>query len=350
MSQRIKAGLAAVPLLAVMWVLAAVVPLPYVTYYPGPTLDVLGDREDGEPIVGVEGHRTYEPEGHLSLTTIYVDPPERRVGLLRLMGAWLDPDAAVYPRSAVYAPDVTDEQDHEMSEILMVSSQDAAVAAALTEMGYDLPTVVQVFHVEAGMPAEGKVEFGDQIVSVDGTEVEDPEQVSKIVRGKPAGTTMTWVLRRGGQDVEVELAAEESDGAPRVGVTPGPGYQFPFDVNVDPGGGIGGPSAGLVFALAIYDNLTPGPLTGGHKVAGTGEITSTGVVRPIGGAQQKVAAARDQGNELFLVPSANCDSLGGVDNGDMRVVSVATLREAVDALETWTDDPDADLPSCEDDK
>lgn len=349
MSQRIKAGLAAVPLLAVMWILAAVVPLPYVTYYPGPTLDVLGDRESGEPIVRVDGHRTYEPGGHLSLTTIYVDPPERRVGLIRLMGAWLDPDAAVYPRSAVYAPDVTDEQDHEMSAILMVSSQDAAVAAALTELGYDLPAVVQVYNVEEGMPAAGKVQFGDQIVSVDGTKIDDPEQVSTLVRAKPAGTDMEWVLRRGGKDVTVTLAAEESDGAARVGITPGPGYQFPFDVNVDPGGGIGGPSAGLVFALAIYDNLTPGDLTGGQKVAGTGEITSSGVVRPIGGAQQKVAAARDQGNDLFLVPSANCDSLRGIDPGDMEVVSVATLHDAIDALKTWTDDPDADLPSCEDD-
>jgi PDZ domain-containing protein len=348
MSQRIKAGLAAVPLLAVMWVLVAVVPLPYVTYYPGPTLDVLGDRKDGTPVVSVEGHRTYDDVGQMHLTTIFVDPPERRVGLLRLMGAWLDPDAAVYPRSAVYAPDVTDEQDSEISEILMVSSQDAAVAAALSELGYDLPVVVQVYNVEEGMPAAGKVQAGDRIVSVGGTRVKDPQQVGELVRAHPAGTDLEWVLRRDGKRVTVTMAAVEQDGAPRVGLTPGTAYEFPFEVNVDPGGGIGGPSAGLIFALAVYDTLTPGTLTGGASIAGTGEITSSGVVRPIGGAQQKVAAARDDDNELFLVPAANCDSLGGIDPGDMRVVKVTTLSEAIDALETWTDDHDADLPSCED--
>lgn len=346
MSQRIKAGLAAVPLLAVMWVLVAVVPLPYVTYYPGPMVNVLGES-DGEPIVQIEGHETYQDGGQLSLTTIYVDQPERKVGLLRLMGAWLNPDAAVYPRSAVYAPDTTDAEDSEMSEILMVSSQDAAVAAALTELGYDLPSVVQVFNVEEGMPAHDKLFFGDRILSVDGVEVKDPAQVGEVVRGKPAGQALDWVVERGDEQVTVSIASQEVDGEPRVGITPGPSYDFPVDVHVDPGGGIGGPSAGLVFALAIYDVLTPGSLTGGAELAGTGEITSAGVVRPIGGAQQKVAAAREDGAELFLVPDANCDSLGGVDTGDMRVVSVNKLSDAIESIETWVEDPEADLPSCE---
>ncbi|MGN0065346.1 MAG: PDZ domain-containing protein [Nocardioides sp.] len=346
MSQRIKAGLAAVPLLAVMWVLVAVVPLPYVTYYPGPMVDVLG-KNDGTPIVQVDGHETFTDGGQLSLTTIYVDQPERKVGLLRLMGAWIDPDAAVYPRSAVYAPDTTDAQDSEMSEILMVSSQDAAVAAALTELGYDLPSVVQVFNVEEGMPAHDKLFFGDRIISVDGVKVKDPQKVGDVVRSKPAGTPLDWVVERGDEQVTVSIAAEEVDGEPRVGITPGPSYDFPFSVRVDPGSGIGGPSAGLIFAMAIYDILTPGSLTSGAELAGTGEITSAGVVRPIGGAQQKVAAARDDGAELFLVPDANCDSLGGVDTGDMRLVSVKTLADALESVQTWVEDPDADLPSCE---
>jgi PDZ domain-containing protein len=309
-------------------------------------VDVLGEV-DGAPIVQVDGHQTYQDGGQLRLTTIYVDQPERKVGLLRLMGAWLDPDAAVYPRAAVYAPDTTDEEDSEMSQIMMISSQDAAVAAAMTELGYDLDTVVQVFNVEEGMPAAGKLAYGDRILSVDGVVTKDPQSVGEVVRSHPVGTELDWVIQRGEEELTLQLASTEVDGEPRVGITPGPSFDFPFRVHVDPGGRIGGPSAGLVFALAIYDTLTPGSLTGGGNIAGTGEITSAGVVRPIGGAQQKVAAARDEGAGLFLVPAANCTSLGDVDAGDMRVVSVNTLADAIESVEHWVEDPQAELPSCE---
>lgn len=347
MSQRIVAGLAAVPLVAVMWILAALVPLPYVTYHPGPTVDVLG-KNDGSPIIQIDGHKTYADGGQLRLTTIFVDEPQDRVGLLQLLGSWWDRDAAVYPRSAVYADDATDASEDEISTIQMVSSQDAAVAAALTELDYDLPSTVQVFNVEDGMPAAGKLQFGDRIVSIGGTDVSTPDDVVAAVRAEPAGTAQEWVLERDEKTVRVRIASREVDGAARVGVTPGPSYDFPFDVHIDLGGGIGGPSAGLVFALGIYDVLTPGSLTDGASIAGTGEIDSTGRVGPIGGAQQKVAAARDQDVQLFLVPADNCASLGGVKAGDMRVVPVRTMGDALDTIGTWTADNDAKLPTCED--
>ncbi len=347
MSQRIVAGLAAVPLVAVMWIVAALAPLPYVTYHPGPTVDVLG-TEGGTPIIEVSGHETYADGGELRLTTIYVDDPEDRVGLLQLLADWWNPDAAVYPRSAVFADDATDESEEELSTIQMVSSQDAAVAAALTQLGYDLPATVHAFQVEPGMPADGKVQAGDRIVSVGWTDIAQPQDVADAVRSQPAGTSLEWVLERDDQEVRVEIASRDVDGVPRVGITPGPSFDFPFDVTINLGGGIGGPSAGLMFALGIYDVLTPGSLTQGSAIAGTGEITVDGAVGPIGGAQQKVAASRDQDMELFLVPHDNCSSLRGVDAGDMRVVPVKTLEDALDVIETWTDDNDATLPTCED--
>jgi PDZ domain-containing protein len=126
------------------------------------------------------------------------------------------------------------------------------------------------------------------------------------------------------------------------------GFDFPFEVDVEIDDNIGGPSAGLMMSLAIYDTLTPGPLTGGDAVAGTGTITPSGEVGPIGGIQQKVAAARDAGADLFFVPADNCDSIGGVDTGDMRLARATTLDQAVETITDWVADPDTTLPSCED--
>ena len=124
---------------------------------------------------------------------------------------------------------------------------------------------------------------------------------------------------------------------------------FPFEVSVNIDPSIGGPSAGLMFSLGIYDTLTPGSLTGGETVAGTGTIDATGKVGPIGGIQQKIAGARAAGAELFLVPPDNCGDAVGAANGDMRLVKAASMHTAVEAIETWADDPDADLPTCKGD-
>ena len=126
----------------------------------------------------------------------------------------------------------------------------------------------------------------------------------------------------------------------------GVGYEFPFKVTVNIGDSIGGPSAGLMFALSIYDVLTPGSLTAGGTVAGTGTITGNGRVGEIGGIQQKIVGARNDGAQLFLVPADNCEDTQGAHNGDMRLVRVDTFDTAKSAIETWAEDHDAKLPSC----
>jgi Lon-like protease len=135
-----------------------------------------------------------------------------------------------------------------------------------------------------------------------------------------------------------------------VGIEIGTGYDFPFDVSVNLDDNIGGPSAGLIFSLAVYDTLTPGSLTEGADVAGTGSIDGQGEVGPIGGIQQKVVAAADAGAEVFLVPAANCAAALGANVGEdeIRLVRTTTMHEAVESLETYAEDPDAELPSCED--
>jgi PDZ domain-containing protein len=124
-------------------------------------------------------------------------------------------------------------------------------------------------------------------------------------------------------------------------------YDFPIDVSFGIDEDIGGPSAGLMFSLAVYDVLTEGSMTGGQVVAGTGTINPDGTVGPIGGIDQKIAGARDADADLFLVPADNCDDAYESPNGDMELVRVATMSEAVDALELYAENPDADLPRCE---
>ena len=347
MSQRTGAGLLALCLLAVLWGTAAVVPLPYVTYYPGPTVDILAET-DGDETVQVTGRKAYYDDGELRMTTVYVSQPQERVTLPELLRAYFDPDAAVWPRSSVYAPDETDESSDRESAVAMVSSQDTAVAAALTELGEKVDPVVEVLDVTPGLPAEGRLEVRDVLLRVGGSEVSEAQDVVDAVDRAAPGEPIAFVVRRGDRRLTVDITPEEVEGDLRIGITPGVGFDFPFRVRVDIADNIGGPSAGLMMSLAIYDTRTPGSMTGGADVAGTGSITPSGRVGPIGGIQQKIAAARDAGAELFFVPAGNCDGIGGVDPGDMRLTRATTMHRAVGTLADWVADHDAALPTCED--
>jgi PDZ domain-containing protein len=147
----------------------------------------------------------------------------------------------------------------------------------------------------------------------------------------------------------VTVRAAESataDGVPVVGITIGTGYRYDPQISFDLGQEIGGPSAGLVFALAIYDKITDGALLGGRHVAGTGSIDPDGVVGPIGGIQEKIAGAEDAGAEVFLVPAPDCGDLAGLHT-TMTLVKVATLTDAITALQTLATPGGADrLPRC----
>lgn len=347
MSQRTRAGLLALCLLAVLWATAAFLPLPYVTYYPGPTVDILGES-DGDETVQVTGHKAYYDDGELRMTTVYVSQPEDDVSLPELLKAYFDPDAAVWPRSSIYAPDETDESSDRESAVAMVSSQDTAIAAALTELGEKIDPIVEVLDVTPGLPAEDKLKVRDVLLQVGGIDITEAQNVVDAVEQATPGEPIPFVVRRGAKRVSVEVTPREVDDDLRVGITPGVGFDFPFRVSVNIADNIGGPSAGLMMSLAIFDTLTPGSITHGADIAGTGTITPSGKVGPIGGIQQKIAAARDAGAELFLVPADNCDGIGGVDPGDMRLAKATTMHRAVVTLSDWVADHDAELPTCED--
>ena len=320
-------------------------PLPYVTYAPGLTINVLGDN-DGKPIIAVQGHRVYRDQGALRMTTVSVTERDSHLDLLTLMRTWASRDDAIYPFSAIYGTTGNQQQDTQQGQVEMVTSQDSAVAAALIQLGYDLHPAIEIVDVTPDMPADGKLEVRDILRSVDGTAVTPKTDVAKLIGSVPEGQPATIVVERDGKPVTVQVTPTTTDGHRLVGVTLQVGYTFPFKVSVNINDQIGGPSAGLMFALSVYDTLTPGSLTDGQVVAGTGTISADGKVGEIGGIQQKIAGARSDGAELFLVPPANCaDALGG-DNGSMRLVKAPTLKRAISEVKAWSADHAAELPSC----
>ena len=356
MSQRLVAAIVAVPAILALFVYAWVTPLPYATYQPGGTIDVLGtDPTNGDAeVIQVDGAPTYRDDGQLRMTTVRVSPPsvpgkDQGEGLLDLLSTWFDGDNAVYPYGVVHPPDETPESSREEGQQQMTSSQDAAVEVALSEMGIEVPQVIEVSELTAGKPAAKVMEVGDVIRTVDGTSVTSAQQLVELISSSTAGEPLTIGITRDGKRRDVQVSPVDEGGRSLIGISPQVArYEFPFEVKININPAIGGPSAGLVFSLAVYDTLTEGSLTGGHRIAGTGEINPDGTVGPIGGIQQKIAGARDEGAELFLVPIDNCADALKADNGDMRLMMARTMHEVREALEDYAADQDADLPSCED--
>jgi PDZ domain-containing protein len=345
MTQRWLAVIVAAPLLLALLVAAAAAPLPYAVYSPGPTFDVLGQNADEAELIQVDGHQAYYDDGQIRFTTVQTTSRDNRLSLMELMAAWADDDRAVIPFDVAHPEDLTAEEEKQQGQVAMASSQDVAKAVALTELGYDLTESVQVIDVVEGSAADGELLPGDVILEADGKRVEAPDDVVKAVTSHDVGDPVELVVRRDGKRLTVRIAPEEVDGEPRVGISVGESYDFPFEIKLDVDPQIGGPSAGLMFALGIYDTLTPGSLTGGETIAGTGALVSDGTVAPIGGIQQKIAGAEDAGAELFLVPKGNCEDVAGLDP-DLRLVKAATMHDARLAVEQWADDPGTELPAC----
>lgn len=344
MTQRTLAGLIALPLVVALIVIAWVVPLPYTIYSPGPTVNVLGEF-DGKDIVQVEGHKTYDDEGQLRMTTVSETTREARLGLWTLLGAWMSDTEAVYPREVAYPDQGTVEEDREAGQVQMASAQDAAIAAALTKLGEDVDEV-SVAEVAKDAPAAGKLKADDVVTKVGDKAVDTPQEVVTEVQKVEPGDTVVMTVERDGKKRTETITTGEKDGKAYIGVSLGATYEFPYDIKITLDPAIGGPSAGLMMALSVYDTLTEDPLTEERKIAGTGTIDGDGNVGPIGGIQQKIPGAAEDGAELFLVPAGNCQDVEGAANGDMRLTRVETLDDAIEAIETWTEDPNAKLPTC----
>ncbi|QIX27607.1 PDZ domain-containing protein [Nocardioides sp. JQ2195] len=346
MTRRTVAIAISVPLLVALWACAILRPVPYVTFQPGVTVDMLS-RVDGHERIQITGHKAYYDTGELRMTTVSVTRAGSSVSIFAALQAWFDEDDAVQPYSAVYEESETEESNEKESSLQMVTSQDASEVAALRSLGYDVPLRPRVIEVEKDMPATGKLRKGDWILAINDTRITDAQQVVDLIGASEPGRDISVRVRRGEKRKTFQIAPRMVDKQVRLGFSQGVQYDFPFDIDILIDPEIGGPSAGMMFALAIVDTLTPGSMTNGQHIAGTGTIDDKGNVGPIGGIQQKIPAVRDAGAKLFLVPADNCAEALGADNGDVRLVRVTTLKDAIASVEAWSEDPGADLPSCE---
>ncbi|MDS1272547.1 PDZ domain-containing protein [Lipingzhangella sp. LS1_29] len=373
-------------------------PVPYLIASPGVSLNTLGEQ-DGDPIIEIEGRENFQHEdAGLSMVTVqYSGGPQHRVSLLAAIGAWVRPSLAVLPEEAVFPPGSTVEEVTETQSLQMDSSQRLAIAAALDqlEIPYDeSPLVAEVF---PDMPATDELEPGDVIRAVDGAEVDtQAEVVERVSAREPGDPVEITVVRADGdvdsvEDVDVgegdridltldTVAADDTveerpegtrdedegeDTAPdaRIGILVESKLEFPFeiDVSVDD---IGGPSAGMMFALGIMNRLSDEDLTGGHHIAGTGTVqpqlpedaedpqdpeVREWRVGSVSGVAQKMISAEDQGADYFFVAEDSCPQTESSAATDIQVVSVTSLADAVAALETIRTEEDPDgLPSCSD--
>ncbi len=349
MSRRSVASLSAVGLLLALVIASAQMPVPYVTVAPGRTVDVLGE-ETGDPAVEVEGRRTFPTTGQIRFTTVSITRPESAVSLVEALSAWARDDIAVVPREAMYPERSSDTQERTESAAQMVTSQDAAAAVALKELGYRLPSYVEVTAVSPDGASKGRLRTRDRIRSLNGVEIRSAEDVLEAMDGVRPGEVAEVVVVRDETTRTIGIttrAAEDNRKQAVLGIFIGPAWRFPFEVRVEVPETIGGPSAGLMFALSIYDTLTRGSLTGGRVISGSGTIDPSGRVGPIGGIQQKIAGAEDSGARIFFVPEANCASaMQASPPEEMELVLAETFSSAVSSLETYADDPSADLPRC----
>jgi PDZ domain-containing protein len=303
----------------------AVTKVPYVELSPGPAINTLGSSNN-KAVLGITGAKTYTTDGQLDLTTVSV---RDQLTLFEALQGWLSSRNAVIPREFVYPDDQSEQEAEQETKEEMTTSQNAATGAALTQLGLSL---VKVQDVTKGGASDGRLKAGDVIVTIDGTKVFGPGPLRTLVRKHAIGETVVVGYRRAGQAGTTTIKTGESQDKPvkaALGIT----TELTSDVKVDISlANIGGPSAGLMFALGIIDKLGPASLTGGKHIAGTGTIELDGKVGPIGGIAEKLLGAHDQGATVFLVPADNCREAKSHRPDGLTLVRVGSLQDALNGL------------------
>ena len=306
--------------------------IPYFSVGPGPSVDVL------TLIDARGGAKTYPSRGKLLLTT--VSESINTVNLWDALYAWIDPNTALIPRGDVLPSGQTSREANIENQLEMDESKYAAEVAAFRALGYTVAQIpgARVIAVGDGLPAFGHLRAHDLIVSVDGKRVNSPAAAVGLLSKHKIGDPVKIGFVRGKTLMSVTLKSVASPTGPRrpvIGVSLDPAFQIPQDIQIDTQN-IVGPSGGMIFALAIYDAFTPADLTGGHIIAGTGEIgfnaKGQAVIGDIGGIEEKVRTASSHGADIFLAPADQAAAARKVAPKSMKVIGVRTFAEALAVL------------------
>jgi len=330
--------------------LLGIVHVPYVALSPGPVVDVIAGDDDDEALITIAGTETYPTDGELDLTTVSLrGGPGLEMSLGELLIDWLDPDVNVVPRELYYPPEQSQAEADEQSAAEMTGSQTNAKVAALTELGIDVPATVTttIESISGGVPAADVLRVGDVVTSVNGADIADFTALQQAIRALPAEADVTIGITRSGDPMTVTTRTVDSEGTTVLGVSPHVDHEFPFsiDIAIDD---VGGPSAGTMFALGIIDQLTPGAMTGGEHIAGTGAIAADGTVQQIGGLRQKVLGSEADGATWFLAPREECSQVAGATPDGITVIPISTLHEAREAVEAIGAGDGSTLATCDD--
>lgn len=343
LSRRVRTLAVAGVLFLVLFVLALIMPVPYVILAPGPTLNTLGTDSNGSTIIVIQGKKPAKTTGHLNLTTVSIR--DSGITAFQALTGWLLHDQVVVPRASIYPPDQSVAKTNQQNTQDFLTSQDSATEAALCELGY--PKAFGVLSVLSDGPSHGVLQPGDALVSVDGKPANTAKALTTLLAGLQPGTKVPVVVKRGGKTAELQVtlgkAPNNAKGA-RLGITVSTTCLAPFTVDLGLGNQIGGPSAGLMFALGIMDKVGTVDLTQGRFIAGTGTIDPAGNVGAIGGIPLKMIAAKDHGASVFLAPAGNCDEVRNATPSGLKVIKVSTLHGAVQDLLAL--EKGASVPSC----
>ncbi len=336
-------GLLSSLLIAVLTIL----PSPYVIEEAGPTYDTLSTK-DGVPFVAIDGVPTYESTGELRFTTVSLSTGDKRTFTVgRVIAAFVSSHSTVVPVEQIYRTPQEEAQQAQQSADDWISSQESATVAALEASGVVVPATMTIVEIIDASNAKGLLEVGDVITAADGEELVSYEDLSLALQARSPGDSLTLTVRRGGQSVNetFDLIAAE-DGRALMGVSIDPTFELPARIKVDIDT-VGGPSAGMMFALAIMDKLTPEDELQGAKVAGTGQISVYGEVSAIGGIQFKLDGARQAGTEYFLAPVENCPDVIGHIPAGLNVYAVNDLTDAYTAIVAIGKGKTDGLPTCD---
>jgi PDZ domain-containing protein len=312
---------------------------------PGDPQNVLGSA------IKISGTDTYPTTGKLSVTAVMITDPDSYITAFDIFYGWIDKDRAVLPRERVYPDGETAAEAVREGAAEMNSSQINATAAALSYLGYQIPSKLVVVGVSEQSNAHKVILLKDQILSIDKIKLNNTTDVLRYLEDKKAGEVVSVEINRSGVGVMIKKIAlsPRPDGSAFIGINIQEQFDFPFDVQIKLAE-TGGPSGGLIFALGIVEKLTQADLIRARNIAGTGTITTDGLVGPIGGIAEKIIGAKNDGVDLFFTPINNCqdinnpDQIGAGKGGkSMKIVPVATLAEAIEVLKL---PENAKLPSC----
>lgn len=329
--------------------LIALLPVPFVIYSPGRAYDVFATDATRGPLISVQGVTTYPTNGQIHMTTVAVTKSDARTSLPEAVIAYWLPKRDALPRDSVYNPGKSSAQVQAEERLMMDTAQQDAVVAALRATQQPVEEHPVVTTVVVSGPAHERLQPGDLILAVGDTPTHNTAEVREAIRRHAVGEEVRLKIERNRRPEEVAVTTVASNRDPQlpvIGIEIGIGYRYTPVVTFGIRREIGGPSAGLVFALALADKLNEEDLVRGRTIAGTGGIDPLGRVSPIGGLQEKIASAERVGATIFLVPAGNCRDLVGLDTR-MELIRVATLDDAINALR-HIDQPEyaAQIPRC----